>query len=181
MTVMVTGHRQVLPPNHVGKPWPDTNPSVKYHHSLVQARFKEMITNAYDAGHKDFISGMAVGIDTIFAQAVLIVRDVDHLHIRLIAAVPFAGQESRWPENSKILYRTILDMADQVQIVSPGAYSPAKMQIRNVWMVDNSHHVMAGWNGQQSGGTWNCLQYATQMGRTITQLNPTTLEVARIR
>jgi uncharacterized phage-like protein YoqJ len=50
------------------------------------------------------------------------------------------------------------------------------MQIRNEWMVDNSHFTLAIWNGIQKGGTWNCIQYARKQGKTVWHLHPQTLE-----
>jgi uncharacterized phage-like protein YoqJ len=35
------------------------------------------------------------------------------------------------------------------------------MQIRNEWMVDNAHIVLALWDGS-SGGTGNCIKYANR-------------------
>jgi uncharacterized phage-like protein YoqJ len=102
------------------------------------------------------ISGMALGWDLAIARASI------QLKIPLIAAVPFKGQESAWKDaKTKRLYHTILDRAHQVVIVSPGGYSAQKMQVRNEWMVQNSHLVLALWD-RSKGGTGNCIEYARQ-------------------
>ena len=98
------------------------------------------------------ICGMAQGWDTAVAAAALLKG------IPLIAAIPFRNQESRWPEASKERYRLMLKMASSIKIISVGAYSPEKMQIRNEWMVDNADYLLALFNGSQ-GGTRNCLLY----------------------
>lgn len=108
------------------------------------------------------ISGMALGWDQALAQASI------NLHIPLLAAVPFLGQESQWPEQSQAVYRTLLAQA-AVHIVSPGGYVPRKMQVRNEWMVDLSTDVLALWNGS-SGGTGNAIQYARKQGKPIINL-----------
>lgn len=101
----------------------------------------------------EVISGVALGWDTAWAIAAI------RLGIDLVAAVPFEGQEGRWPAQSQKRYRKILSKARHVEIVCPGGYSAAAMQKRNEWMVDNSHRVVALWDGS-SGGTGNCIKYA---------------------
>lgn len=99
------------------------------------------------------ISGMAPGWDTAMAIASL------KLHIPLVAAVPFEGQDSRWSEFDRGVYDLILKLAETVVVVSPGGYDAQKMQIRNIWIVDRSDEMVALWDGS-GGGTHNCLVYA---------------------
>jgi uncharacterized phage-like protein YoqJ len=179
MGVMVTGHRQLVPAGHTGSPWPDKNPRVNQHHTSIRHLMIEAITQWHmESGWVDFISGMALGADTLFAEAVLECKKF--LPVRLIAAVPFAGQECKWTAGAQSKFRSIISQADHVEIVSPGAYSPAKMQIRNQWMVDHAMCVMAVWDGKQSGGTWNCIQYARQRNRWMVQLHPQNLTIERM-
>lgn len=100
------------------------------------------------------ISGMAQGWDTALALAAIT------MNIHLTAAIPFKGQELRWPTASQERYRTILSKGKVVvRYVSTGGYSAAKMQIRNRWMVDRCNVLLALWN-QTPGGTGNCVEYA---------------------
>lgn len=103
------------------------------------------------------ISGMALGWDQALAIAAV------DLGIPFIAAVPFHGQDSKWPAASQNKYRWLLSKASEVVYVSDGTYSPAKMQIRNQYMVDHADYVLALWDGSR-GGTYNCIQYATSKG-----------------
>ncbi len=41
------------------------------------------------------------------------------------------------------------------------------MQKRNEYMVDKSNLVLAIWNGDKSGGTWNTIKYAMKKGKNI--------------
>ena len=104
------------------------------------------------------ISGVALGWDTAIAEAALTLR------IPLWAAVPFAGQESRWAPRSQAIYRGLLQQAERVVIVSEGGFSSAAMQRRNEWMVDECAALVALWDGS-AGGTANCLKYANKIGR----------------
>lgn len=103
-------------------------------------------------------SGMALGWDLAIAQACV---DLD---IPFVAAVPFNGQEWKWPPSSQRKYRSLRAEAQRVVIVSEGGYEPWKMQVRNRRMVDECTHVAALWNGTR-GGTYNCLEYASQVNR----------------
>lgn len=102
------------------------------------------------------ISGMALGWDQALAAAAM------SMNIPVIAAIPFEGQESRWPAESQALYRKLLGWCDEVEIISPH-YSPKAMQDRNEWMVDQlvgpDDRLAALWNGSW-GGTHNCITYA---------------------
>lgn len=104
------------------------------------------------------ISGMALGWDTALAEAAL------SLGIPLAAYVPFAGQESLWPPASQSRFNELCAAAAELRIICHGGYSAAKMQVRNEKMTDDSDLVLALWNGSR-GGTANCWDYATRIGR----------------
>ena len=180
MTLMVTGHRKLVPAGWTGSPWPNNNPFIQDWHRQIEARMATVIAEyeiAYRANHgnsPNFISGMAIGADTLFASAVIGVGISDYL----IAAVPFAGQESKWPPASQEVYWNILNRCGRVEHVCDPGYAAWKMQARNKWMVDNSREVLAVWDGTEQGGTWNCMQYAVKKGRSIARLDPTNLELS---
>lgn len=115
------------------------------------------------------ITGMALGVDTVFALAVLELRDKGY-PIHLYCAIPCIGQDNRWPWSSKKQYHDILNQADTVTMVSNEPYSPYLMQKRNEYMVDLSDKVIAVWNGMP-GGTANCIQYAKDAGKKIIFVN----------
>lgn len=109
------------------------------------------------------ISGMALGWDQSVAIACV------RTGIPFVAAIPFEGQESRWPLRSQDRYHDILKCASQVHVVSAReavteAGVPWALQKRNEWMVDHSGKLLALWNGDRSGGTFNCVEYA-RLGR----------------
>lgn len=112
---------------------------------------------------KEVISGMALGWDQALAIAAI------RLDIPVIAAVPFKGQELVWNQESQDVYNSILDRCKQVNIISDGGYTIAKMMLRNNWMVDNSTHVLALWNGSR-GGTYQTVKYAQKVGKPIRNL-----------
>ncbi len=115
------------------------------------------------------ITGMALGWDQAVAQSIVFFKNIG-MKINLVAAIPCLNQECKWPESSKTLYKKILDKCDEVVYVSNQPYFPSCMQIRNEWMVDNSELVVALYNGDLSGGTFNCIQYAKKQNKPIINL-----------
>ena len=85
--------------------------------------------------------------------------------IPFIAAVPFEGQESRWPRQHQDEFRALLDKAERVEVVCPGPYANWKFLKRDEWMVDECTKLLALWDGVKDGGTWHTVQYARAIGR----------------
>ncbi len=121
------------------------------------------------AGYKTFITGGALGVDTWAAIEVLNRR---HLGAKLIIAIPCDNQDSPWSEEDRKVYARTLGDADAVYQVIPGEYAGWKMQRRNEWMVNNANRIVAVWNGDNHGGTYNCVIYARSQCRPIHILNP---------
>lgn len=105
------------------------------------------------------ISGMALGADSLWIMAAI------NTNTPFIAAVPFEGQEMKWPMKSQNQYSYWLTKACEIVYVCEGKYAAWKMQKRNEWMVDNCDLLLAIWNGSK-GGTKSCLDYAASKGMT---------------
>lgn len=102
---------------------------------------------------------MAQGIDTWAGQMVADFRDIGgYPNIKLIAAVPFEGQETVWPPSAQKVWRELLDKADEVHVLE-SKYTDFALHARNMWMVDRADLMLSVWEGT-SGGTKNCLDYA---------------------
>lgn len=118
---------------------------------------------------REVISGMAVGVDTWVAERAL------ELGIPLIAAIPFKGQDNRWPSEAQRRYQGLLERAAKVVVVCEGDYHPSKMQARNEWITDHCDLLLGYWNGSL-GGARNCLLYAERIGRERLVVDPTELD-----
>ncbi len=154
MPVAVTGHR----PEKIGG-----YDFYNKQRTWIRERLKEQIITLQP---QYAITGMALGVDQDYAYVCC------ELGMPFIAAVPFEGQEAKWPAESQRFYRELLARAQHVQVVSPGGYAAWKMQKRNEWMVDYCRILIAVWDGS-SGGTGNCVQYAEMIGRPMVRIDPT--------
>jgi hypothetical protein len=133
------------------------------------------------------VSGMALGFDLILAIAAIRARDEMGADVRLVAAVPFEGQERKWVrENPKAVaaYKAAWARADEVFVLFPDDKNRALNRC-NCWMVDQSEHVLAFWNGlgvpyaPGNGGTAHCVDYAISRFRPITNLHAPFSEIFR--
>lgn len=102
---------------------------------------------------EEVILGMAQGWDQAIAEACIATGTL------FVAAIPFIGQESKWPEAAQRRYHEILSRAILTKTICEGGYTAWKMQKRNEYMVNNSTKLLALWDGSP-GGTANCLKYA---------------------
>jgi len=119
-------------------------------HTLRKARRQLREDHGIHIGR--LISGMALGWDTAIARFAV------EEGLLWTAAVPFKGQEKMWPQASQTRYHDLLSQADEVVVVSEGGYSPAKMQVRNIWMADHSQFALVLHDGTP-GGTGNFVKY----------------------
>lgn len=147
VVITTTGHR----PDKLGKEYDHKG---QYSDAIREA-FRSFLKAALGKGQVEVITGMALGVDTIFAEVAI------ELGIKITAAIPFIGQERMWPKKSQEHYHEILSnpLVTKV-IVSEGGYAAWKLQRRNEWMINHCTHLIVIWNGDESGGTYNCLKYA---------------------
>jgi uncharacterized phage-like protein YoqJ len=140
----------------------------------VKMELRKTVVTLITQGFHTFISGMALGVDQWAAEIVLELK-VEYPHIKLIAAVPFEGQETAWFKQAVERWRGLLQQSDEVVYVCEPGYAPWKMQHRNKWMVDHSSIIVAVWDGSE-GGTGNCVRYAETTDCQIIRIQPTKQE-----
>lgn len=160
MNCCVTGHRPK------GFPFPRDPMCEDYRNYLNELR-KE-ITRLAHSGYTHFITGMADGADLDFAHCVLELRtQIPSVTIEAVLPYPIV------PARRKTAYQQerdfILSQCDHIHETSP-YYHKGCMQKRNVYMVDHSDMVLAIWNGIESGGTWNTIQYARKQRKKLLYL-----------
>lgn len=134
---------------------------------LVSIEGLIIYTNEENAIH--FISGMAMGIDMICAETVLLLKD-KYPEITLECAIPCETQAAKWSERYRDRYFYIVECCDKETMLETH-YSSGCMQRRNKYMVDRADFVLAVWNGKPSG-TQNTIKYAQITKKKIIYINP---------
>lgn len=162
LKVCVTGHRKI------GGDYSD-NPTRKWVRSVLD-QILDNIKPAYA------YSGMAIGVDTDFAELCL------SKNIPLAAVIPFKGQSNRWPTESQRKYWNILKEVREKIVVCESGFAAWKMHRRNERMIDETGDrgiVIAVWDGSPSG-TSNAVRYAAASGKKIIRVDPSTRTVTGI-
>lgn len=116
-------------------------------------------------GYDKFISGMADGADTDFAEAVILLKK-KYSRITLEAALPCPIYIPKKYTPFHKRRDSLLRACDTVSTVSDRYYRGC-MSKRNKYIVDSSDLILAIWNGARSGGTWNTIEYSRNCRRQI--------------
>lgn len=157
---------------------------------LIKTLDKYLLENDFYAEDNVFVSGGALGFDTLCFQ--MIDKASKSYILNNVLAIPFERQSIKWSEKDKIVYEDMKQIADEViyvdtldkykiKTVPIGMYHPAKMQKRNNFMVDNSDVVISCWNGKkEKSGTLKCIKYARKKGKKIINIDPNSLEIKEI-
>lgn len=177
ITVGATGHRS----DKMGG-WKDSlggydnqHPLVVQLRTVLLEQLEDLIVNQ---GKTRFISGGALGFDTMFFWAVNHLKQ-KYPHIENVLAVPFINQYIKWQTKQKYWYHemvkkadTFIDVARQPEYTTRedekkdnplplDDFSSEKMKQRNKYMVDQSGVMIAFFDGS-NGGTGHCVRYAVK-------------------
>lgn len=182
--VAFTGHR----PDKLGFGY---NVNSKKYDNLKQAVVDALEGITVSIGDiEEAYTGGALGFDWIAFDMLMLMRWHGWKGISTLA-IPFKQQDAKWTEYDAETYRMMKIRADKVVYVDEiegyqprknviGEYSGAKMQLRNMYMVDNADILISCWDRVEKGGTWNCVKYALDKGKTVLNINPKTYEIARL-
>jgi uncharacterized phage-like protein YoqJ len=134
-TVAITGHR------------PERIPDMDAMAEALRESFLELEVTKV-------IQGMAAGIDLLAAKTAY------NLHVPFVSARPWAGHYCR--KEDEYDYLRAIQKAEEVVIIHDSEKYPGPWvyQKRNEWMVDRAELVIAVWDGEPKGGTYNCVKYA---------------------
>lgn len=130
---------------------------------------RALLVRLTERGFRTFRSGMAVGFDLAAAEAVLALRPLV-AGVRLVCAIPFEGQERRFPPQERERYRRILAAADEAVFVGE-RYAPGCYARRNDWLVDHASLLVAWYDGS-AGGTRYTVRRALRRGVEVVNLCP---------
>ena len=144
MKCALTGHRD-LPENF------DVN---KLYDLLEQT-----ILDGYDT----FYCGMARGFDLLALDCLVSLGR--KYHLKLIACIPYIGQERSFPQEEKERYQKLLEWCDEKKVLN-AYYFNGCCQIRDRYMVDEADLVVA-YCTKDKGGTAYTVSYADKQGKEI--------------
>lgn len=145
-----------------------------YRHE-ADALLRRTIRMLYDAGIRTFLSGMAVGFDLAAAEAVLDCRK-SLPDIRLVAVIPFLGQQQRFSPNDRMRFERIVSVTDE-KIVLSETYNRGCYALRNDYLIAHAATLVTWYDGS-SGGTRYTVEKALSRRRKLIHLHPATPQSA---
>lgn len=129
------------------------------HKDVLPKNLSKHILQMIDMGIYNFMTGGALGFDTLAAKAILKERE-NNPDIRLILALPCRNQTKGWRQSQINEYEEILQSANEVIFLSDEYYDGCLLN-RNRFMIDNSSHCIFYMTSMR-GGTAYTIKYANQ-------------------
>lgn len=123
----------------------------------------ERLIIEYDV--RDFISGGALGFDTLAAEAVIEMKK-KYPHIRLLLYLPCYGQSKKWGYKDKFAYQLLKSRADEILYVTEKEYTEDCMLLRNLRMIKDAFFCIT-FCIMQGTGTGLTLKNAEEVGAHI--------------
>jgi len=165
---------------------------------LVEEALRRLIRSSLNKDYRTFYTGMAIGVDQI-AGKILVEEKQFRDDINLVAAVPFIGQTKKsWTDRHVNNWVNIAQNSDTIYVVSEkrvysldelldaedaAVYNHDRsvvgwLHARNHYMVDQSDTLLAVFDGNPKGGTYNCVEYARKKNKHIIIYNPITKKLS---
>ncbi|MCM1300835.1 MAG: DUF1273 domain-containing protein [Alistipes senegalensis] len=141
-----------------------------YRHEADESLLRT-IRALHDSGIRSFLSGMAIGFDLAAAEAVLNCRE-SLPDIRLVAVIPFRGQQQRFSATDRARFDRIGAEADETVVLSE-SYHSGVYAVRNDYLVAHAATLITWYDGS-AGGTRYTVEQALSRGRRLIHLNPAT-------
>lgn len=117
-------------------------------------------------------SGMALGADTLWAEAIVKMKEKYPDRIRFAADIPSLYQASQWKMKSKKRWLELLQQADEVNDWNSGEpYKKGCEEIRNQNMIKRCDALIAVFDGSK-GGTFNGYRDGMNYGKQIYRVHP---------
>ena len=139
----------------------------KEHSSRLLPLVDRAIEYAYSEGCRTFLSGGAVGFDTVAARGVIRFR-LSHPDARLILLLPCVNQDEKWSEEQRDAYEYILASADEVEYISD-EYTDSCMKERNFKLAGKAD-ILIAYVGHNRSGSAQTARMADKMGKTVYNL-----------
>ena len=151
------------------------------HRILERERYRELAGKVsetvrwlyYEKDVRVFLTGAALGFDTVAAVAVLNLKQ-ELKDLRLAAIIPCPEQGQGWTEAQLGQYRSLLSGADQV-VETANRYYNGCMLERNRYLVDHASYLVTYYDGNGKGGTAYTVNYAAKKEITVLPLYETVL------
>lgn len=158
--VMVTGHR----------PFGVTDEQRNYYIDRLPKIARSL---QKDFGMKRMISGMAIGVDTVWAECAIA------LGVPLSAYIPFPQQSDRWGYSDRQKWNKLREQADE-EVMIGDKFSIRLLHARNDAMIRASNLAVAAWApSQTTGGTASAVGKIRRVNKPLILIDLDAFTVSR--
>ena len=140
------------------------------HQKQLPLLLRRAIEYAYKRGAREFISGGALGFDTLAAREVVLFR-MSHPDVRLILLIPCKNQDEKWSDEQKDAYSFLVGVADEAVYVSD-EYTPDCMKKRNAEIASRAD-ILIAYVSRSNSGAAQTFRMAKALGKEVYNIYPT--------
>ena len=146
-------------------------------HRRIESRHKDRIDDlvyravafAYESGCRTFLTGGALGFDTVAAKEVIRFK-LSHPDVRLEIIMPCRNQSDSWSPEQISLYEYTLANADFIECISD-EYTDSCMKERN-FILATRCDMMIAYVSRPYSGAAQTVRMASKEGKVIYNLYP---------
>lgn len=144
--------------------------------ALRNAVFHE-IEKAVRTGHHQFLCGFTAGIDFLFAETVLELREKNP-SITLESVLAYESEAAAWDETIRDRYYDLLAQCSRERLLQT-RYTPGCLVQRNKYLVDHTDLLLTMTDGLL-GNAMQAIEHAAQQGKSVLCISPSTLATQKI-
>lgn len=146
-------------------------------HRTIEIRHRDKIADlllraisyAYSKGCRTFLTGGALGFDTLAAKEVIRFR-MSHPDVRLKIVIPCKNQSESWSDAQISVYEYTLANADELEYIAD-EYFNGCMRERNQRLADLCD-LMIAYVSRSNSGAAQTVRMAERAGKTVYNLYP---------
>ena len=124
------------------------------------------IIEAYEAGSRNFMTGMAEGVDLLCGSVMFdVMNDKRYPNIKLYCVLPYAEQRRELNSVKDRYIHSLLMQCAEAVVVTGNACDKGRYRVRNQFMVDHSSRMIAVYKEKPAGsGTLQTINMARRAG-----------------
>lgn len=139
------------------------------HKGKIEDLLCRAIAFAYESGCRTFMTGGALGFDTLAAKEIIRFR-LSHPDVRLSIILPCKNQSETWTSPQISLYEYTLANADEVEYVCD-EYKDGCMKLRNSRLAE-SCDILIAYVARPYSGSAQTVRMANKAGKKVYNLYP---------
>lgn len=139
------------------------------HMAKINDLLLRAVEYAYGEGCRIFITGGALGFDTLAAQTVIRYK-LSHHDVKLNIVIPCKNQSDMWSPSQISLYEYTLSNADEV-VYMTDEYEDGCMRLRNQYLADQCD-LMIAYVSRPYSGAAQTVRMAERAGKKVYNIYP---------